>query len=90
MHIQNAYRERMDYLISLKRSLAAKLKAERLRRGWSRRQMAVHLGTDHSIVVRVENGVRMPTLDKLLIMLFAVGLEASVITREENNGEDKA
>ncbi len=89
MHIQNAYREHMDYLTSLKRSLAARLKTERLRRGWSRRQMAEHLGTDHSIIVRVENGMRMPTLDKLLIMLFAVGLEANVIIREDRHGKDK-
>ncbi len=85
MHIQTAYRERMDYVLTIKRRLAKRLKQERLRRGWSRRQMAEHLGTHHSVIVRVENCVRIPTLDKLFIMLFAVGLEADVIINKNGS-----
>ncbi len=87
MHIQNAYRERTDYVRAIKRRLATRLKAERLRRGWGRTQMARHLGTDRSVITAVENGKRMPTLDKLFIMLFAVGLEADVIIHEDDHGK---
>lgn len=57
------------------------LKEERLRRGMSQNQVAQLAGLSHTMVMRVEKMERMPTIDTLLRISVALGLElGSVIT----------
>jgi len=60
------------------KNLAALLKEERIRRGLSLSEVAVRAGIDRTMVMRVEERERMPTIDTLLRITEA--LECDLVT----------
>ena len=56
-------------------SVVRLLRKERERSGLSMNAVAKRAGLSHSMVSRVENGLRKPTLDTLLRMSAAIGIE---------------
>lgn len=55
------------------------LKAERLRQGLSQNGVARRAGLHHSMILRVENGDRMPTIDTLLRIADALDVDLGAI-----------
>jgi len=53
-------------------NLASALRDERLRLGLSQSEMAVRAGIDRTMILRVEKGARIPTIDTLLRMTEAL------------------
>lgn len=60
------------------------IKAERLRLNLSQNQVAKRAKLDHTMILRVEKGDRMPTIDTLLRMADAVGLELGALVTDAN------
>lgn len=55
--------------------LVALLKEERLRQGLSINKVAIQAGLSHTMVMRVEKGERIPTIDTLLRVTEALGCD---------------
>ena len=65
--------------------------AERIRLGLSQNQVAIRAGLDHTMVMRVEKMERTPTIDTLLRIADALGLElGSVITAASKSRPPKS
>ena len=61
------------------RNLAALLKEERTRRGLSLSEVAVRAGIDRTMVMRVEERERVPTIDTLLRIAEALDVELGAL-----------
>jgi transcriptional regulator with XRE-family HTH domain len=59
--------------------LAETLREERLRLGLSQNEIARRAGLSHTMVLRVEKQERMPTIDTLLRIAEAMGLELGAL-----------
>ena len=68
--------------------LAALLKAERERRGWSLSKVAELSGLDHTMILRVENRERTPTIDTLWRIADALEVDLWKLIRAAENPAD--
>lgn len=59
--------------------LVETLRSERLRLGLSQNEVAHRAGLSHTMVMRVEKQERMPTIDTLLRIAEALGLELGAL-----------
>jgi len=63
---------------NLAHDLAAELRQARLDRGISQRDLAIAACADHTLVSRIERGVVEPTLETVIALATALGVEVSV------------
>lgn len=64
------------------RLLIARLREERLKQGLSQNALAIRAGLSHTMVLRLERSDRMPTLDTLLRLAEALGVDLSDYLRD--------
>jgi len=62
--------------------LTQKLREERMRQGLSLAELARRSGLSHTMVMRMEKGERLPTIDTLLRITEALGCELGRLITE--------
>ena len=70
-------------ILDARRDIVAQLTAARLRAGMTQAELARRIGTQRSNICRLESGAQNPTLDLLLRVSEALGMQASFSLSEK-------
>ncbi|MGB3443656.1 MAG: helix-turn-helix transcriptional regulator [Actinophytocola sp.] len=54
--------------------------------GWTQETLADASGFDRKTINRIENGRHSPSLDRVLVLAYALGVEARDLFRWDNSG----
>ena len=65
-----------------------RLRSERMNQGLSLNEVATRAGLSHTMVMRVEKGERLPTIDTLLRITDALGCDLGLLLTETRRSLD--